>query len=137
MLTLSVVLYLIIRKYLWVIDISTCILYVLSALLVTVSNLYCEEAFIPLDVQGEVSCNLVLHIMQLYLLLFNSNYVLSQYFMVPASLIFWIVNSIKLSPKLIAPYTFATILMVFFCLTVNYEQFLTKTELFLAQSTER
>lgn len=57
--------------------------------------------------------------------------------MIPISLTFWIINSAKISTVLIAPHVGLTVLMTFFFMTVNYEQFLIKGELFIAQNTEK
>ena len=135
--SLSLLFYFIIKRYHWTIEISAVMTYFLTASLITYTNFNTNEEWISTDVKSIISCNAVMHAMHLYVLMFNSNFVVSQYIMIPISLVFWIVNSINISSFLIAPHMGLTVMMVFFFMTVNYEQFLHKAELFITQAKER
>jgi hypothetical protein len=119
--TLSLLFYFIIKRYLWTIEVSAVMTYLLTVLLITYTNFSGDEEWISKDVKSIISCNAVMHSMHLYVLMFNSNFVVSQYIMIPISLVFWIINSINISSFLIAPHMGLTVMMVFFFMTVNYE----------------
>ena len=119
--SISLLFYFLIKRYLWTIEVSAVLTYLLTVLIITYTNFSEGEEYLPTDVKSIISCNAVMHSMHLYVLMFNSNYIVSQYIMIPISLVFWIINSINISSFLIAPHMGMTVLMVFFFQTVNYE----------------
>ena len=132
MFAFSLFFYFLIKRYLWTIEINAVLTYLFTASLITYANFRTTEEWITTDVKAIISCNAVIYAMHMYVLMFNSNYVISQYVMMPVSLLFWIINSSKISEFLIPPHTAMTVMMVFFFMAVNYEQFLHKAELFVA-----
>ena len=73
----SLLFYLLAKRHLWTIEVSAVLTYILSCLLITYTNFSENEEYLPKDVKIIVSCNAVMHSMHLYVLLFNSNYVVS------------------------------------------------------------
>jgi hypothetical protein len=73
----SLLFYFLIKKYLWTIEVSAVLTYLSTALLITYTNYSSDEEYLPADIKKIVSCNAVMHSMHLYVLLFNSNYVVS------------------------------------------------------------
>jgi VIT1/CCC1 family predicted Fe2+/Mn2+ transporter len=75
--SLSLLSYFLIKKFLWTIEVSAVLTYLATALLITYTNYSSDEEYLPADVKKIVSCNAVMHSMHLYVLLFNSNYIVS------------------------------------------------------------
>jgi hypothetical protein len=73
----SLLFYFLIKKYLWTIEVSAVLTYLSTALLITYTNYSSDEEYLPADIKKIVSCNAVMHSMHLYVLLFNSNYIVS------------------------------------------------------------